>query len=243
MVSRWDAESQDILVVLTRWPRPGEGKTRLARTLGSAAAHTLQQAFVDDTLAWALRHPRCLVAFTPAVAAAEIGRVAPQALRLAQPAGNLGVRLTAALDAAFTAGAERAVLVGSDSPNLPASHLAECWAAAAGGLAITPALDGGFVALGLARTAVLRHTCADLFRDIAWSTPHVAGQVAERGREVGLPVRWTAPWYDIDEPDDLRRLAVDLRSDPDRAPRTKAALQTLGHDWRIQHHATKGTRR
>lgn len=242
MVSRRETESPDILVVLTRWPRPGEGKTRLARALGPAAAHTLQQAFVDDTLAWALRHPRCLVAFTPAQAAAEIDRVAPQALRLAQPAGNLGARLTAALDAAFTAGAERAVLVGSDSPNLPASHLEECWVAAAGGLALTPALDGGFVALGLASTAALRPTCADLFRDIAWSTGHVARQVAERGQEVGLPVRWTAPWYDIDEPDDLCRLAIDLRSDPDRAPRTKAALQTLRHNWRGRHQATKGTK-
>jgi len=238
VVSRRDALSHDILIVLPRWPRRGEGKTRLAGVLGSAAAHTLQQAFVADTLAWALLYPRCLVAFTPRQAAGEVGRVAPQALRVAQPGGNLGARLTAALDAAFTAGAERAVLVGSDSPNLPASHLEACWTAAAGGLAMTPALDGGFVALGLAPTAGLRPTCADLFRDIAWSTPHVARQVAERGQAVGLPVRWTAPWYDIDEPDDLCRLAIDLRSDPDRAPRTRAALQTLDRDWAGGHQAT-----
>jgi glycosyltransferase A (GT-A) superfamily protein (DUF2064 family) len=40
----------------------------------------------------------------------------------------------------------------------------------------------------------------------------------------GLSVALTEPWYDVDVPADLVRLAAELRADPSRAPRTAALL-------------------
>jgi len=41
-------------------------------------------------------------------------------------------------------------------------------------------------------------------------------------------VAFTDPFYDVDLPADLRRLAAELRSEPARAPRTAALLAS----WR-----------
>lgn len=46
-----------------------------------------------------------------------------------------------------------------------------------------------------------------------------------RARSLQLSVAFTQPFYDIDVADDLTRLADDLRSAPDRAPRTASWLE------------------
>lgn len=45
-----------------------------------------------------------------------------------------------------------------------------------------------------------------------------------RARSLTLSVRFTDPFYDIDVPADLGRLAEDLRLAPDQAPRTASWL-------------------
>jgi hypothetical protein len=45
-----------------------------------------------------------------------------------------------------------------------------------------------------------------------------------RARKLGLSVRSTREFYDVDVPDDLSRLAEELRFAPERAPRTAAWL-------------------
>jgi glycosyltransferase A (GT-A) superfamily protein (DUF2064 family) len=63
-----------------------------------------------------------------------------------------------------------------------------------------PALDGGYVLVGLTRAA------SSLFNDMQWSTPQV--MQATRARAVAAKLRWTelAPVADIDEPADLVHL-------------------------------------
>ena len=66
---------------------------------------------------------------------------------------------------------------------------------------IGPAVDGGYVLIGLRRRAP-----AALFDGIDWSTSRVLAQTRERLGRLGL--RWAelAPLHDIDEPADLRHL-------------------------------------
>jgi len=45
-----------------------------------------------------------------------------------------------------------------------------------------------------------------------------------RARTLGLCVALTEEWYDVDDTDDLARLAAELREAPSRAPRTAAWL-------------------
>jgi len=218
------------LVVMMRWPRRGEGKTRLAARLGADAAHALHRAFVADTLAWPAPRPRLLAVSpdTAAVAAARV--VAPDAVVVAQACGDLGVRIASALDAALGCGADRAVIVGTDSPSLPHRLLRACLDAAGDGAAcMVPALDGGFVALAVGRSAAQRYGFDWLHHGgIAWSTKHTAMSTVDAAARAGLAVHTTAPWYDVDELGDLPRLHADLRQDPGRAPRTLRRLDRLG---------------
>ncbi|HEX6492376.1 MAG TPA: DUF2064 domain-containing protein, partial [Candidatus Dormibacteraeota bacterium] len=135
----------DRLVVLMRWPQLGTGKSRLAAALGAEAAHRLHLGFVADTLGWSAAWPR-LVAYNPPEAAAAVARAAPGAALVAQPEGDLGVRLAHAFAAAFALGARRVLLVGSDSPTLPEELLEACLGAAVGAtVSLVGADDGGFV--------------------------------------------------------------------------------------------------
>jgi hypothetical protein len=222
--------SATVLVVLMRWPRRGEGKSRLAADIGVDATHRLHRAFVADTLAWPAPRPRLLAVAPDAAAVAAARAAAPDAAVVAQAGGALGRRIAGALRAAFAGGAECAVLVGTDSPSLPHRLVMGCSAAAAdSGAAMVPARDGGFVALALHRDVASSRGLSWLESSrIAWSTETAAGDTRGAAREGGLEIAVTAPWYDVDGVADLDRLRADLLRDPLRAPRTLHCLQALG---------------
>lgn len=213
------------LVVLMRWPRLGEGKTRLAAQIGAVAAHELHRCFVHDTLAWPAPRPLVLAVSPDAAAVAAVRRLSPDATVVAQADGALGRRIAGGLHAAFSGGADCAVLVGTDSPSLPHSLLMSCLRAATRrGCAMVPAGDGGFVALAMTRDSARRHGLDWLDGDIAWSTERAAVDTCRAAQRHGLDVASVAPWYDVDTAADLDRLQADLRSDPRRAPRTLRQL-------------------
>jgi uncharacterized protein len=220
------------LVVLMRWPRPGEGKTRLAARLGIEYAHRLHRAFVADTLAWPAPHRRVLAVAPDDAALAAAARAAPDAVVTAQAAGDLGCRIAAALGAAMRGGTDRAVLVGTDSPSLPSRLLWQCLDVAGDvGAAMVPAEDGGFIALAVHRGAARHGGLRWLRSGIAWSTSRTAEQTVAAARRARVAVGITAPWYDVDELEDLPRLHADLVAAPLQAPRTLRCLGELGDDW------------
>jgi uncharacterized protein len=216
----------DLLVVLMRWPAAGCGKSRLAAGLGAELAHRLHRGFVGDTLRWSARWPR-MIAFTPVAARRRVALAAPGAALAPQPDGDLGTRLAHAFAGGFTLGAARVLLVGTDSPTLPEALMLGCLGGTEPGtVSLVEAVDGGFVAIAAARADGPR--LPGLFAGVEWSTSRTCAQVRLRARAVGLEVRRSGTWYDVDEPADLHRLAADLDRHPERAPRTAAALARLG---------------
>jgi hypothetical protein len=227
--------SEAALAVLMRWPRPGEGKSRLAADLGVEAAHQLHRAFVADTLAWSWPGPRVLAVAPDAAAVAAARAAVPGAVVVAQPSRDLGRRIAFGLRAALATGAHCAVLVGTDSPSLPHSLLAVCVdAASRAGAAMVPADDGGFVALAVRGS----HRLAWLRDGIDWSTSRTAAQTCAAAGLCGLSVAVTEPWYDVDTAADLDRLHADLLGAPHRAPRTLAWLEVLGSGRRLAERAS-----
>jgi uncharacterized protein len=85
-----------------------------------------------------------------------------------QSTGELGERMEAAFAAAFEAGAERALIIGSDCPDLSPAILDMAFAALHHhDFVVGPVPDGGYYLLGMRRFQ------ADVFRGIAWSTETV----------------------------------------------------------------------
>ncbi len=228
------------------WADPDTIKTRLAPALPRVEdRQRLYLAFLTDMLSMCrtIAGVRVRVAYAPAVVASGFGRTTPAVVAsglsrteplsladpdelVAQPDGDLGARERGVFDTLFSAGFDRVVMIGSDLPTLPPAHLADAIARLhKGRVVLGPSDDGGYYLMGLEGPQAPR----ELFDDIRWSTPHALDDTVRGARRAGLEVRLVAPWYDVDEPDDLDRLRRELRG-PEaaaRAPATAAALAAI----------------
>jgi glycosyltransferase A (GT-A) superfamily protein (DUF2064 family) len=103
----------------------------------------------------------------------------------------------------FAEGASRAVLIGSDFPDLPGEVIAEALVGLQENDAVIgPAVDGGYYLIGF-RNDTFR---PDVFQDIRWSTDSVFRETLERFAGTGSRVHCLRQWQDVDTVDDLRSL-------------------------------------
>jgi len=215
--------TDECLVVLAKAPQPGFSKTRLAATFGDTGAAELSQAFLDDTLELAAASGRpALIAFTPVEARATFADRVPFAVLIAQPEGDLGERIRAGLDCALRY-SRAAVLIGSDTPHLPAGVLDDAFESLAeADVVVGPACDGGFYLLGLATESVP----GGLFEDIQWSTAGVCQRLLQNVRKLGLAVRLLDEQVDIDDAGSLE-IAMHWPQGTATASRTRAAVERI----------------
>jgi len=212
-----------VLVILAKWPRAGRAKRRLSHTLGTRDAIALARAFLADTLALARScgADTVIVAYAPPAARSAFAKLAPTARLVAQSRAGFGARLRRALDAGHAEG-KRVVLIGTDSPTLPAAIVRRGFARLErADCVLGPATDGGYYLIG-AREPLPRA----LFARIPWSSGAVAAETRARARDAGLRVALLPTWYDVDDEAGLARLAADRALS--RAPHTRAALLRLG---------------
>ncbi|MYF92034.1 MAG: glycosyltransferase [Gemmatimonadetes bacterium] len=197
-------------VLFAKKPAPGAVKTRLQSHLSAHDAARLYEALLLDcaTALHATQAAAKVVAFTPAHAEdALCALLAPIGVfeYVPQPEGDLGQRMEGLMQWAFAQKAERVVLVGSDSPSLPAAYIDE-------GLALLrekevvlgPSTDGGYYLVGR------RKGESRIFQDVAWSTGMVLEQTLARlgTQTLGL----LPPWYDVDTPAEAGFLKVHLEA-------------------------------
>ena len=183
------------LVLFTRYPQPGQAKTRLIPALGAAGAAELHRRLTEATLATLLAtglKVELWVTGAPVAAfEAWLGTTTP--IR-PQGCGDLGARMDRALRPT------PAILVGSDLPTLGASHITAAAALLAGGkVALGPAEDGGYYLIGLTAPAPF------LFAAMVWSTSGVLAETRRRleANAVAYALLPTLP--DLDRSEDLAR--------------------------------------
>lgn len=193
------------VIVFARAPRPGAVKTRLIPLLGAEGAAALHARLVERTLetARAATFRQIQLHGTPDINDPFFSFCAGHfAVALAaQAGGDLGARMLAAFEAAL-ATHPRALLLGSDCPALTARHLRRANRALREGAdaVFVPCEDGGYALIGLQRAE------ARLFDGIAWGGENVMADT--RTRLTGLGWRWREleTLWDVDRPDDYRRL-------------------------------------
>lgn len=213
------------LVLFAKLPRPGRVKTRLTPALGREGAARLYRAFLDDmavVLGEVEVERRELWLAGDGTGRAAMARRYPELEVRVQHGGDLGERLVHAFDTAFEEGDDLVVIVGSDHPSLPPSHLAVAFRhLREAELILGPTRDGGYYAVGLGRT--VWPEAAPLFRDVPWSTPGVLDRTRRAAETLELSRRELPEWYDVDTPEDLDRLRADVRA----GSRTGRALAGL----------------
>ncbi len=190
------------VVLFTKFPVPGLVKTRLAKRVGPLHAAGLQTAFVRDELAML----STLGMAVTLCCAPDRNLDEYQALfgpgpdyRL-QRGADLGERMLRALEEALATDPDKAVLIGSDLPDLPAGHIGNaCAALASSTLCLGPAPDGGFCLLG-ARHPLPRN----IFRNVTWGGGQVLEQTLANCQGLNLTPALLPPWPDVDTWDDLQ---------------------------------------
>lgn len=211
------------IVVMAKIPRPGHVKTRLRPILSDVQCAELSKCFLLDSVAKADKiSPNVIIAFTPDDGKDEVrDLVSGKQSYIPQIGSELGERLESAIAGADNHGFGPVVVIGTDSPTLPASYVqsaVEHLTANANGVAIGPTDDGGYYLIGMSRLQ------KGLFSGISWSTGRVFEQTISNAKEIpGVNILELPRWYDVDEPADLVRLNAELDYEHDartRAPET-----------------------
>jgi rSAM/selenodomain-associated transferase 1 len=218
------------LVIFAKAPLAGQVKTRLCPPLSPEEAAELARCFLVDIVERACRLPsvRVYLAITPAGSEPLFRALLPFPVAyLAQRGASLGEREHNIFVDLLQHGTTRMVLIGSDIPTLPLSHLQEafqCLEDACCDAVFGPSRDGGYYLVGM------RALHPELFANITWSTSSVMAETLAQAQKHGLNVALVPSWHDVDDNADLSRLVAEL-SQPDgntHAPRTSAFLTQLG---------------
>jgi uncharacterized protein len=204
------------LIVFARAPEPGYVKTRLAAELGAAEAFSVYSRLGERVVA-AVRAGgsySVTVAYTPPGAEPLMRRWLGASVALRpQSDGDLGERMATAVADAFSADAERVVVIGTDCPDVTADVVEEAFTRLdAADVVLGPASDGGYYLIGMSRP----HRA--LFDGVPWSSADTLHATLERARASGLSVALLDERRDIDTAEDWRAWLASVRqaSDPTR---------------------------
>jgi uncharacterized protein len=183
------------LVLFTRFPTPGQAKTRLIPALGAEGAAALHRRLTERTLVamYAASLPiELLVTGAPLM---DIHAWLGETLGIKdQGGGDLGARLARAAEAASV------ILLGADAPDLSPAHLlAAAKAVRHGEVVIGSAENGGYWLLGLPIPAPF------LFDTMPWSTDAFLAATWDQLLTHGIVPILLDRLADLDRPDDLAR--------------------------------------
>ncbi|HVO22917.1 MAG TPA: TIGR04282 family arsenosugar biosynthesis glycosyltransferase [Candidatus Margulisiibacteriota bacterium] len=214
-----DAPTGDTLVIMAKAPRPGYVKTRLDQVLPRDAVVALYRCLIEDTiaLAQAAGAPRIAVVCPRGDADALVRWLGIEVV--AQEGDGLAAGLDSVFRLFFGRGCRRVIAFNGDTPHLAAATLAGAFTLLeTHDLVVGPTTDGGYYLIGATRPH------RGLFEGSGMGTGSALRSLLARAHGLGLRVALTEEYYDVDDGEDLARLAADLRAAPARAPRTAAWL-------------------
>jgi rSAM/selenodomain-associated transferase 1 len=221
----------DMLIVVAKKPAPGQTKTRLCPPLTYVQAANLYDCFLHDTLNIMRKVPNVerAVCYLPDDAQGYFHAHAPDMELTPQRGVSLGERLDNLLTEALQNGFERAVVINSDSPTLPAAYLSQAFdALEAADVVLGPTQDGGYYLIGL------KHPQPHLFRSVQMSTDHVLADTLALAESNGLTVSLLPTWYDVDTIEDLYRLDEELAGMSKNEIAASTRRWLTGVDWHNQ---------
>ncbi|MDT8363180.1 MAG: DUF2064 domain-containing protein [Nitrosomonas sp.] len=205
------------LVLVCKRPQPGKGKQRLVAELGIEATQQIAQALLDcaleDALAW--RGPVVIAPAADKDVTWAQGLLATRSRVCIYPqsAGNLGQRLNVLDNALRQSRMTPLIFIGSDAPLLNAADYADCMAALQDcQTVLKPAVDGGVVMMA-------SHLPWPPLDDLPWSTERLGGALLDCCQRIGQTVCSLTEGSDVDQPQDVSGLCVQLRDDPRPARR------------------------
>ncbi len=204
------ASVQEIILVFTRFPVPGQSKTRLIPALGAEEAAGLQRwmthSLIVKTDRYIQEQPTAVEIYHDGGSNASMRSwLGGKRIYKRQSGGDLGQRMYAAI-AGHLHCYRSIILVGSDCPDISGSHLAAGFSALRRyDIVLGPAYDGGYYLIGVG-TTLSAEKLASVFTDIPWGEAGVLERTMARISELKLSYSLLPKLHDIDTPDDLKYL-------------------------------------
>jgi uncharacterized protein len=222
--------NKSCILYFVKSPERTPVKSRLAAVLGAGCARELYGNFVLDMLdtldAVTTEGSHDLkVYFTPPGAGREIRKWLGGTYNYSPQRGDdLGERMHNAFLSCFALGYDRAILLGSDTPDLSSAIISESLDCLLTHPAVIgPSCDGGYYLLGFQAQAFL----PAVFYGMPWSTGQVYTLASDVFRRAKVNVHILPTWRDIDTFADLKDLQKDCRKNRFDGSRTMRYLQTL----------------
>lgn len=218
--------SDTLILFFVKFPDPGRVKTRISGILGDEKAAAIYRAFVLDMMDTLVLsgHPLA-VCFDPQTRLEAFKLWLGHGWRyLPQQGDHLGDRMKRAFQDAFLTGCRRAILIGSDFPDLPPQIIREAFSTLEHHPAVIgPALDGGYYLIGFGRDTFE----PSIFDRVQWGGVGVLKQTLWRFKQRRQRIHLLPGWNDIDTYDDLRDLYLRGKGTHFEQSKTMACLASF----------------
>ena len=186
---------------MIKYPEPGRVKTRLAGDIGPIQAalicRKITELVMKQTMPDAGKYDR-FVFYDPPERVRDFQSWFPNEKFIAQTGSDVGERMDKAIRHLLKNGAEKAVITGTDIPDLTSRIIIQAFEMLdRADVVVGPALDGGYYLIGM------KSSMPELFCDITWSTKDVFSETIRTLKHSGKSYGVLPVLSDLDTIEDL----------------------------------------
>ena len=190
------------IIFFVKYPQIGKVKTRLTANVGEKKAYDIYQLLLKRS--WnTIKQSNFSVSivYSPAGYGSEMKeQFGEKTEYYVQLGRDIGLRMANAFQRVFSSGADHAILVGSDLPELDVETLNTAFTKLINHeVVIGLAGDGGYYLIGFQR----KHFSKKIFEDIKWSSEQVYSQTTKKIRDLNLSVYILPERNDLDTYEDV----------------------------------------
>jgi len=195
---------KNCIIIMAKDPFKSKVKTRLAKSIGEAAARGVYARLLYDTLNKILSPLsngfRIILSLSTKSSEKYFTEAYSEFYIEIQCPGDIGVRMQHAFRSAFDKGAEKAVLIGTDVPGIDWSIINQAFEKVIDrSIVIGPTGDGGYYLVGMTSPGV------NIFNNVSWSSPEVLRQTIKNIEAQGYKSVLLSELMDIDSEQELRQ--------------------------------------
>ncbi|MGM0568839.1 MAG: TIGR04282 family arsenosugar biosynthesis glycosyltransferase [Elusimicrobiota bacterium] len=198
------ADNTKCINILLKYPEPGYVKTRLGKEIGNRKASELYRNFVLDITENMKDIDAAVNIFcSPGNSREKFKSWLGGSFKyFPQEGSDLGERIKNSLVKSFKSGYKKALILGGDSPDLPAKLIKSSFKKLDSyDAVIGPADDGGYYLIAFTASGFEK----EAFKGIKWGKDKVFDSTLKRLKSNYIKVLQLKKWYDIDTLDDLKK--------------------------------------
>ena len=196
------------IIIFIKNPEKGKVKTRLAASIGDDRALEVYNKLVEHTLAVLEPLQVQKYVFFDEERGDNNLLINGGFKKYIQQGDDLGERMSNAFKTVFKDGVERAIIIGSDCPEITTELINDAFSNLTQyDIAIGPASDGGYYLLGM------KKLYSDLFSNKEWSSTTVLSDTIIDVQRMDLSFYPLPVLSDIDVEEDLERWQMQLSAD------------------------------